>query len=129
MKIVADTNIFLAVVMDEPERDRIVELTGGNELLAPDVLPFEIGNALTAMVKRRTLSPEKVLPAWNAVQAIPVELRRIEISVALELACRANIYAYDAYFIECALHARAPLLTLDKKLQAVAEGAGVTILE
>jgi hypothetical protein len=49
MKIIADTNIFLAVALDEPEKERIVSLSEGFDLAAPNVLPFEIGNALSAM--------------------------------------------------------------------------------
>src|SRR5690606_17464999 len=50
MEIVADTSAFLAVVLNEPERQRIVKLTAEASLLAPEFLPYEIGNALTAMV-------------------------------------------------------------------------------
>lgn len=56
MKIIADTNIFLAVVLEEPEKAQIIHLTIGHELVAPAVLPFEIGNALTAMMKKRSIS-------------------------------------------------------------------------
>ncbi|NTW84460.1 MAG: type II toxin-antitoxin system VapC family toxin [Chlorobiaceae bacterium] len=48
MKIIADTNIFLAAVLEEPEKERIVQMTEGHELVAPDILPFEVGNALTS---------------------------------------------------------------------------------
>ncbi len=48
MKIIADTNIFLAVVLYEPERDNIIQYTIGREVIAPKVLPFEISNALSA---------------------------------------------------------------------------------
>jgi hypothetical protein len=50
MKIIADTNTFIAVALNEPEKDKIIRLTDGHDLIAPDVLPFEIGNALTAMI-------------------------------------------------------------------------------
>lgn len=65
MKVVADTNTFLAVALNEPERPRIIDMTQGCDLLAPEVLPFEIGNALTAMVKRGALPAEQVALAWN----------------------------------------------------------------
>ena len=55
MKIVADTNIFLAVALNEPEKKEIIALTVGHELIAPEILPFEIGNALSALVKRKRL--------------------------------------------------------------------------
>ncbi len=48
MKIVVDTNTFLAVALNEPEKPEIIKLTVGHQLI-PEVLPFEIGNVLTAM--------------------------------------------------------------------------------
>jgi len=92
MKIIADTNTFLAVILSEPERDTLITLTAGNDLIAPDVLPFEIGNALSAMVKRKRLSPSEALQAWDAIQNIPVDLRAIDIRNALEVASSFSIY-------------------------------------
>ncbi len=63
MKIIADTNTFLAVVLYEPERDSIIKLTVGHELIAPEVLPFEIGNALSAMLKRKKITTNEMLSA------------------------------------------------------------------
>jgi len=129
MKIIADTNTFLAVALEEPEKTQIIHLTVGHDLVAPEVLPFEIGNALTAMMKKRTLEADELTSAWDMVQAIPVELRRIDIRSALEIASRFNIYAYDAYFIECAISLRCPLLTLDRRMKMVGKNVGIHILE
>jgi len=129
MKIIADTNTFLAVALNEPEKDRIIRLTEGHDLIAPDVLPFEVGNALTAMMKKNALKKEEVAIAWEAVQQIPVDLRHTEIKSALKLAIEHNIYTYDAYFLECAGNLRSPLLTLDLGMKRVAREIGITILE
>lgn len=129
MKIVADSNTFLAVALDEPERSRIVQMTTGYGLVAPEVLPFEIGNALTAMLKKRVISAEEVPAAWDAVQAIPVELRSLDLGAALALAVRFGVYAYDAYFLECALSLRLPLLTLDRGMKHIARELSITIVE
>jgi predicted nucleic acid-binding protein len=129
MNIVADTNTFIAVALNEPEKKSIVSLTEGHDLIAPEVLPFEIGNALAAMVKRRTLMPDEAPLAWDATAHIPVDLRRINIKAALDIAVKHNIYAYDAYFLECALSQRSPLLTLDKQMKEIAGKIGIKILE
>ena len=129
MKIIADTNTFLAVALEEPEKTQIIRLTVGHDLVAPEVLPFEIGNALTAMMKKRTLETNELTSAWDIVQAIPVDLRRIDIRSALEIASRFNIYAYDAYFIECAISLRCPLLTLDRQMKIVGQKVGIHIWE
>ena len=129
MKIIADTNTFLAVALNEPEKTQIIRLTVGHELVAPEVLPFEIGNALTAMMKKRTLKTDELTSAWDIVQTIPVELRPIDIRSALEIASQFNIYAYDAYFIECAVSLRCPLLTLDRQMKIVGQNVGLHIWE
>jgi len=129
MKIVADTNTFIAVALNEPEKDSIIRLTEGSELIAPEVLPFEIGNALSAMAKKNVLNKKEILTVWEIVQLIPVELRHTDIRSALEIALKYNIYAYDAYFLECASKSRSPLLTLDRTMQKVAASMGITVLE
>lgn len=129
MKIIADTNTFIAVALNEPEKDRVIQLTEGHDLIAPDVLPFEIGNALTAMMKKNSLKKEDVASAWEVVQQIPVDLRRTNIKSALRIAIKFNIYAYDAYFLECAENLRSPVLTLDIGMKRVAREIGITILE
>jgi predicted nucleic acid-binding protein len=129
MKITADTNTFIAVALNEPEKDRIIRLTEGNDLIAPDVLPSEIGNALTAMMKKNSLKKDEVASAWEVVQHIPVDLRHTDIKSALNISIKFNIYAYDAYFLECADKLRSPLLTLDLGMQRVAREIGITILE
>lgn len=129
MKIVADTNTFIAVALNEPEKGRIIRLTQGHDIIAPDVLPFEIGNALTAMMKKKSLKKDEVGFAWEAVQHIPVDLRNTDIKSALNIAIKFHIYAYDAYFLECAFNLRSPLLTLDLGMQRVAREIGITILE
>jgi len=129
MKIVADTNTFIAVALNEPEKDLMIRLTEGCDLVAPEVLPFEIGNALTAMMKKSALEADEVVSVWEMVQHIPVDLRRIDIKSALKIATEFNIYAYDAYFLECADSFRSPLLTLDRGLKRIAREMGITILE
>ena len=129
VKIVADTNTFIAVALNEPEKDQIIQLTEGHDLIAPDVLPYEIGNALTAMMKKKVLEKDEVESAWEIVQQIPVDLRQTDIKSALSIAIKFNLYAYDAYFLGCAENLRSPLLTLDLGMQRVAREMGITIRE
>ena len=61
MKIAVDTNTLLAVAMNEPEKDWLIDVTRGYDLVAPAVLPYEIGNALSSLVRRDVIA-EKQLP-------------------------------------------------------------------
>jgi predicted nucleic acid-binding protein len=102
MAIVVDTNIFLAVVLDEPEKDRIIQLTSETDPIAPEILPYEIGNAVSAMITRKQITQDEALSAQKAASIIPVRLINVDVLSALKLAIECNIYAYDAYFLHCA---------------------------
>lgn len=129
MRYTADTNTFLAVALDEPEKAWLIGVTDGCNLVAPDVLPYEVGNALSALVKRNALGPGQVPSVWDAIGSIPVELAKIDVRAALLLAVRCGIYAYDAYFLQCALETATPLLTLDRSLKQVAETLDIRVVE
>ena len=60
---------------------------------------------------------------------IPVELCDVDVRSALEIPARFNIYAYDAYFLECAIRQGAPLLTLDRGMRRVAKELPIEVLE
>lgn len=129
MNIVSDTNIFLAVVLDEPEKGRIIQLTSGLDAIAPEILPYEIGNALSAMIKRKQITHDEALSTQIAASLIPIRLISIDIQQALKLAIEFNIYAYDAYFLQCARAMSCPLITLDKRMSQVASKLNIEVLE
>ena len=129
MDIVADTNIFLAVALDEPEKDRIIQLTSETDPIAPEILPYEIGNALSAMIKRNQITQDEALSAQKAASVIPVRMINIDVLSALRLAIECNIYAYDAYFLYCAKSLSHPLITLDKRMKQVAAKLNIEVLE
>ncbi len=129
MNIVTDTNLFLAVALNEPEKTRIVQLTSNSNAIAPEILPYEIGNALSAMIKRKQITHDEALSAFEIASKIPVRLVSIDILKALELALEFNIYAYDAYFLQCAKSLSYPLFTLDKRMKQVAMKLNIEVLE
>jgi predicted nucleic acid-binding protein len=129
MNIISDTNIFLAVALDEPEKNHIIQLTSELDAIAPEILPYEIGNALSAMIKRKQITHEEALSAQKAANLIPVRLISIDIQQALKLAIEFNIYAYDAYFLQCARAMSCPLITLDKQMKQVAIKLNIEVLE
>ncbi len=85
--------------------------------------------ALSAIVKRKQLNADEALAALKLTKAIAVKLVCPDISRSLEIALKFNIYAYDAYFLQCALSLSCPLLTLDRRMQNVARKLNITILE
>lgn len=129
MDIVVDTSVFLAIALNEARKRRIIELTAGALAIAPEILPYEIGNALSAMVKRRKLSISAALEAEKLASRISVRLISVDVYTSLQIALENNIYAYDAYFLQCAQRSSRLLLTLDRRMKQVAERLGIEALE
>jgi len=129
MRALVDTNVFLAVALNEPEKPWLLQITKGVELVAPAVLPYEVGNALSALVKRKRITAGEADEAWCAVQSIPVELTDVDIAASLQLAVEQGIYSYDAYFLQAAMRLDCPLLTLDRTMAHVAASLNIKPME
>ena len=129
MDIAVDTSAIIAVIGDEPEKSEILRQTAGNNLFAPYSLPWEIGNAYTAMLKRKRTTQAEAISALTLYQKITITLIETDLIRAFTIAAQFNLFAYDAYVIDCALLLRCPLITLDKGLKYAAIAAGVTLIE
>jgi predicted nucleic acid-binding protein len=127
--IVVDASILIAVVTNEPEKGKLVQLTQNADLIAPPSIHWEIGNAFSAMFKRNRVALSEAVRAIEAYQKIPVRFVDVEIEESLKLASTLNIYAYDAYLIRCATKYKAPLLTLDQSLINSAKAIKAPVLE
>jgi predicted nucleic acid-binding protein len=129
MNLVVDTSVLMAVLTSEPERPKLISLTVGVDLIAPISVHWEIGNAMSAMLKRKRITLQQAFSALSAYEKIP--LRHVEVSMveAIRIAAELKIYAYDAYLIECAFSRRVALLSLDKGLLTAAKQWGVSIVE
>lgn len=127
--IVVDTSVLIAVITNEPSKEQLIEITQGFNLIAPQSVHWEIGNAFSAMLKRKRITLNDSLQAIKIYWTIPMRLVEVEIEDTIELADAFNIYAYDAYLLRCALKYNAPLLTLDKGLENVARRANIVVME
>ena len=128
MPCVIDTSAIVAVLLSEPERAALIRATKGTELMAPASVHWEIGNALSAALKRRRLTLAQAQRALTAYAGIAIRFVEVDLALSLELAAEHGLYAYDAYLLTCALQQRAPLLTLDAALSRTATGIGIDLL-
>ena len=129
MTVVVDTSVLIAVLTDEPERQKLIQTTRGADLIAPPSVHWEVGNALAAMLKRNRINREQVRIVLNAYEEIPIRFVEIDLSAAMEVAADHNLYAYDAYILTCARENRCSLISLDKGLLRAARRAGLNIVE
>lgn len=128
MDLVIDTSALIAVIVGEPERDAIVSVTSGQTLIGPGSIPWEVGNAFAAMVKQRRIDVEDARKGLAIFDSIPLRYVQADMANAMSIAAGEGLNAYDAYFLDCAVRYRAPLLTLDRPLKRAAEGLGVKLL-
>lgn len=129
MRLVIDTSALLAVLLGETERPNILKATVGAELIAPASISWEVGNALTALFKKRLIDLPKALKVLEGFGAVPIQRVEVDLSAAVSLAESLRIYAYDAYFLEVARSLGCPLLTVDGGLRTAAKAARVRLLE
>jgi predicted nucleic acid-binding protein len=129
VKIVVDTSVIIAVITNETHRTSLINKTIGAQLVAPDSLKCEIGNAFSAMFKRNRITLEQALIAVEAFNKIHIQYFDTHLAKAIEISHGLNIYAYDAYFLECALANKCPLLSLDLGLCEAAAKLNIKSIE
>ena len=132
MDITIDTSALIAVIGNEKTKDRIIEITIGASLTAPISVHWEIGNAFSALFKRRMIDLAEAEKALKIYKSIPIQFIDVPLERTLHITKSFNVYAYDAYdayLIQCAELTSSPLLTLDKNLINVAKQMGIKILE
>ncbi len=129
MNIVIDTSAIIAVITNEPQKARLIQQTQGAILISPRSVEWEIGNAFSAMLKRKRITLEQAISAVSVFRQIPVRFVDVELDEAIKIAAELNIYAYDAYLIRCAQKHKSSLLTLDSGLIEAAKRGSVTTIE
>ena len=81
------------------------------------------------MFKQNRLTLEEARKGLTIFEEIPLRYIRVDFENALKISKQDKLYAYDAYFIECAIRNKAPFLTLDRKLKTAAQNHKVRTLE
>jgi predicted nucleic acid-binding protein len=108
MEILVDACAIMAFIADEPEGPTVLRLTRGATIVSPHVLPFEIANALTKMMKKKIIdNKDKMLQIYQQFK---------------------RVYAYDAFYLEPAKRLNLPLLTFDGNMNRVGALMGLTML-
>ncbi len=129
MKIVVDTSVIIAVITNEIHKAQLMDVSRNAQIIAPHSLHWEVGNAFSAMLKRGRITLDQVKIALNEYKKIPIKFHDPDLNLVLELCLDFNLYAYDAYFLQCAKDLRAPLLTLDKQMSENAVKIDIDIIE
>jgi len=117
----------MAVIVKEPERDAVIELTKGAVVVSPGIVSYEIANALTKMMKKKVIERERMISAFGYFKKIPIKIIEADIGKALEIAWEFRIYAYDACYLEVAKRLGLPLLTFDGSMARIGKELGISV--
>ena len=124
--MVTDASALAAVAFVESGAEEVGSLLGRAELLAPPLLPVELANIAWKKCRRQPSVAEQVASQLDWALGIQVRLVRVDYREALQFALLWGLSVYDASYLWVAWHARVPLVTLDRRLAAVAAEMGLS---
>lgn len=114
--------------MNQNDKDSVVKTVGAARLVAPSCLPFEIGNALSKLIKRKLISIYDGVSVYHEFARIPMRLMEPDIPNTIVIAGETESYAYDSYYISLAKQLSLPLYTMDGTMKTNAISRGVACL-
>jgi predicted nucleic acid-binding protein len=129
MDILLDASAIMAIILNEQNRDMVIMLTRDATLFSPEIISFEIGNALVNLYRKQKITESELLDAYKNFTLIPTRNIKIDIEKALKIACKYRIYAYDAYYLEIASRLKIPLITFDESMKRAAFSLKINILD
>jgi predicted nucleic acid-binding protein len=118
--LVVDCNVLVAILFQEPWRERALHTLAGKTLHAPSLLDSEIAN-VAVKKSRGGLAQAIVGDALDIYAQHAIELHRPDVQAQYALAMRYGLSAYDAAYLWLAGALQAPLATFDAKLAAAAQ--------
>jgi predicted nucleic acid-binding protein len=121
--LIVDASVVAKRLVLEPDTDRARALfanwaRGSLEILAPSILPAEVGNMLWKRAGRGLLSAAVVENLFREFEAFHVPLWALEdlMELALPLALRNGYSVYDGLYVALAIMTGWDLVTADERL-------------
>lgn len=114
--VVVDASVVAALLFLEPEAQDLAEQLEGSELVAPDLLPYEIANVASMKVRRRLMTRDRAAAAVRLLDRLDVRLHPVVAAQAFETAAQTGLTAYDGAYVWLSRALGARLVTLDARL-------------
>lgn len=123
MRYVVDSSVAFKWVVQEHDSDRAVRLrddyrNGIHELLAPDIFPAEVANALLVAERRGRINPGQFPIFLADILTTPpiMTLTRLLLTRVTTLVVQVQISTYDALYVALAERENCEFVTADDKL-------------
>lgn len=119
--VVVDASVIVKWFVDETQSQQALALRDKHvsreiQIIAPEILPFEVLNAL---YYKKLFSEEELKEISKAIEAYSFRLFPLignYTQITVEVACRNDITLYDASYIALAMFKNTYLYTVDLKL-------------
>lgn len=132
-KLVLDSSVVIKWFSDEDATDKALAIREGYingkiEIVVPDLLLYEIANALRY---NKSLEAKDVKEAVDSIIKLGIDIivpTKEVIDLAISFAFEYNITVYDAYFLSLASLLKFTCVTTDEKLYNKVKKLGVIVL-
>lgn len=119
--MIIDTSVILRAFFSDEAQTKAQALlrdhvTGHVELKAPELLTYELSNALLQAERRGRLPEGQTGEIISAIEGFQIERMPLELGEMLELARRFERSAYDAAYLVLAEKLSEPFITGDSRL-------------
>ena len=121
--VVVDASALAAVVFDDDKAAWVVARISGEALHVPSLFQLEMTNATLSRCRRAPAMADRFLAGLVKVLEMPIAVHAVDPLSVFTLAVETQLSAYDAAYLWLAHQLHAPLVTLDKQLQAAARRA------
>ena len=121
-KLVIDASAVLARLLPDEKTPREIKnifrqyQSEKLVLVAPNLLPYEVGNALRSLTLSHRIPTDLAPALFEDFLNLRISYVEIDFNRVLSLAISAKISVYDASYLFLARKLNANLLTLDKRL-------------
>lgn len=122
--LVVDASALMAVLADAGGTGAAVaDAVAGSTLAAPELLPFEVANALRRLETTGRLGSETAALAHGDLLDLAVELWPYAALASTAWPLRGSLTLYDASYAALASQLDVPLVTVDQRLARTASSA------
>lgn len=123
--VVVDASAIAAIAFGDEQAAEVAAVLDGEDLSAPSLFELEMTNATLTRCRRAPSKTESFVTGLGHVLGMPIALHAVDPLAVLALAFDTGLTAYDAAYLWLSHEMGVPLVTLDKKLAAVARRSRV----
>lgn len=122
---IVDASAMLSLLLpDEQPISQLLKILQNNDdypqLIAPDLLSYEILNSLKTAVIRKRLHQKLAKDLFQDFTQLQIQFLKPDFPKSFSLAIKHNLSIYDAVYLALSLEYKSPLISLDRKLQKLA---------